>query len=573
MRKSARVANRDRSADMDSVTQRRTRNDAAVLRRLKKLGFSDRQLAAALASDRDRSPRLRASSSASIPAYRLVDTCAAEFEAYTPYYYSTYDDENDEVRDERQEENHDPRRRPEPHRPGHRVRLLLRPRRLRPARNSASRPSWSTRTPRPSRPTTTPATSSTSSRSRSRTCSTSATGRSPTASSSSSAARPRSISPRGLEDAGVPIIGTCVESHRARRGPQALPQMLDKLGLHQPPNGTATNEDEAVAAAADGRLSGARPPQLRPRRARHGDRLQRRRPAPLHAQRRRRLARAPRPRRPLPRRRHRGRCRLHRRRRDRRHRRDHGAHRAGRHPLRRQRLRHPRASRSPNKVKTEIRDATTSMAKELERARPDERPVRGQGRGRLRPRSQPARLAHRAVRQQGHRRPAGQARRARSWPARRSRSSASPRKSSPPISRVKEAVFPFTKFPGVDIAARPGNEIDRRSHGHRRRPRPRLRQVADGRAARRCRSAATSSSASRDADKPDIVELARGFAALGFRVYSTSGTATALEAAGIPVEHLFKLNEGRPNVLDMIKNGEIGSSSTRPPATSRARTK
>ena len=33
------------------------------------------------------------------PAYRLVDTCAAEFEAYTPYYYSTYDNSVDEVRD------------------------------------------------------------------------------------------------------------------------------------------------------------------------------------------------------------------------------------------------------------------------------------------------------------------------------------------------------------------------------------------------------------------------------------------------------------------------------------------
>ena len=61
----------------------------------------------------------------------------------------------------------------------------------------------------------------------------------------------------------------------------------------------------------------------------------------------------------------------------------------------------------------------------------------------------------------------------------------------------------------------------------------------------------------RDADKPAILDLARGLQELGFWVYSTSGTATALENAGIPVERLNKLNEGRPNVLDMLKNGEI----------------
>ena len=57
-----------------------------------------------------------------------------------------------------------PRRRPEPHRPGHRVRLLLLPRRLRARTRPASRPSWSTATRRPCRPTTTPPTGSISSR-------------------------------------------------------------------------------------------------------------------------------------------------------------------------------------------------------------------------------------------------------------------------------------------------------------------------------------------------------------------------------------------------------------------------
>ena len=65
-----------------------------ALRRYKRLGFSDRQLAYSLAKTED---EIRASRIAAgvVPTYRLVDTCAAEFEAYTPYYYSTYGDENE----------------------------------------------------------------------------------------------------------------------------------------------------------------------------------------------------------------------------------------------------------------------------------------------------------------------------------------------------------------------------------------------------------------------------------------------------------------------------------------------
>jgi carbamoyl-phosphate synthase large subunit len=62
--------------------------------RAKKLGFSDRQLALAHAS-RDEKVRAKRIADNVTPTYRLVDTCAAEFEAYTPYYYSTYGDENE----------------------------------------------------------------------------------------------------------------------------------------------------------------------------------------------------------------------------------------------------------------------------------------------------------------------------------------------------------------------------------------------------------------------------------------------------------------------------------------------
>jgi carbamoyl-phosphate synthase large subunit len=64
------------------------------LRRLKKLGFSDRQIAQFQNTTEDE-VRARRKSLGIVPGYRLVDTCAAEFEAYTPYFYSSYGDENE----------------------------------------------------------------------------------------------------------------------------------------------------------------------------------------------------------------------------------------------------------------------------------------------------------------------------------------------------------------------------------------------------------------------------------------------------------------------------------------------
>ena len=65
-----------------------------TLLRTKKLGFSDRQLAMANGADETKVRAKRVAENVT-PTYRLVDTCAAEFEAYTPYYYSTYGDENE----------------------------------------------------------------------------------------------------------------------------------------------------------------------------------------------------------------------------------------------------------------------------------------------------------------------------------------------------------------------------------------------------------------------------------------------------------------------------------------------
>ncbi|MDQ6914061.1 MAG: ATP-grasp domain-containing protein, partial [Verrucomicrobiota bacterium] len=61
----------------------------------------------------------------------------------------------------------------------------------------------------------------------------------------------------------------------------------------------------------------------------------------------------------------------------------------------------------------------------------------------------------------------------------------------------------------------------------------------------------------KDSDKESVVPLARDYIALGFGVIATSGTAAMLAAAGIPVHRVFKLREGRPHVLDRIKNGDV----------------
>jgi carbamoyl-phosphate synthase large subunit len=71
--------------------------NAEILRKAKSLGFSDCQIAFLTAKKEDEVRALRKKMKL-VPSYRLVDTCAAEFEAYTPYYYSTYDCGDDEVR-------------------------------------------------------------------------------------------------------------------------------------------------------------------------------------------------------------------------------------------------------------------------------------------------------------------------------------------------------------------------------------------------------------------------------------------------------------------------------------------
>jgi carbamoyl-phosphate synthase large subunit len=121
---------------------------------------------------------------------------------------------------------------------------------------------------------------------------------------------------------------------------------------------------------------------------------------------------------------------------------------------------------------------------------------------------------------------------------------------------VKEAVFPFVKFPGVDIILGP----EMRSTGEVMGIDPDL-GVAYAKSQMSAQPALPSGGnvfvSVKDSDKEEVVPIARAFHDLGFVLYATGGTAAVLVAAGLPVRTLLKLQQGRPNVLDLIKNGEI----------------
>ncbi|MGF1452787.1 MAG: carbamoyl-phosphate synthase large subunit, partial [Opitutales bacterium] len=122
---------------------------------------------------------------------------------------------------------------------------------------------------------------------------------------------------------------------------------------------------------------------------------------------------------------------------------------------------------------------------------------------------------------------------------------------------VKEAVFPFVRFPGAPVALSP----EMRSTGEVMGIDFNL-GVAVAKSQMAAQPALPDAGnvfiSVRDGDKARAVEFGQSLYELGFQLYSTSGTARALEGAGLPVNRLFKVSEGaRPNILDMMKNGEI----------------
>ena len=125
-----------------------------------------------------------------------------------------------------------------------------------------------------------------------------------------------------------------------------------------------------------------------------------------------------------------------------------------------------------------------------------------------------------------------------------------------PYYGVKEAVFPFNMFPEVDPLLGP----EMRSTGE-------VLGLSDNYGEAFCKAQEATQTrlplegtvliSVNRRDKPEAAEIAKGFADCGFRILSTGETCSLIQAAGIPAERVKKLYEGRPNILDMITNGQI----------------
>jgi carbamoyl-phosphate synthase large subunit len=125
-----------------------------------------------------------------------------------------------------------------------------------------------------------------------------------------------------------------------------------------------------------------------------------------------------------------------------------------------------------------------------------------------------------------------------------------------PYMAVKEAVFPFNKLPGVDLILGP----EMRSTGE-------VMGIADsfGMAFAKAQASADGSLSMsgavfvtvNDHDKPTVTPIARRFAELGFTVLATEGTARYLEQRGIPAERVLKVHEGHPNAADLLESGRV----------------
>jgi carbamoyl-phosphate synthase large subunit len=121
---------------------------------------------------------------------------------------------------------------------------------------------------------------------------------------------------------------------------------------------------------------------------------------------------------------------------------------------------------------------------------------------------------------------------------------------------IKEPVFPFNKFPGVDPVLGP----EMRSTGE-------VMGMADtfGMAFAKAQMGANASLplhgtafvSVNDNDKKNAVRIAKRLHELGFRIIATRGTANYLNESGVPCDRVFKVNEGRPNVVDLIKSDEV----------------
>jgi len=518
----------------------------------KSLGFSDRQIASAWNKTEKDIRDLRCEFNLH-PSYRLVDTCAAEFEAYTPYYYSTYDNQVDEVR------------------PSIKKKIMILgggPNRIGQgiefdyccvhAAFALREIGYETLMVN-SNPETVSTDYDTSDKlffeplTLEDVLNICHHEKPDGVIVQFGGQTPLNLA-AGLKAAGVPIIGTSVESIERAEDRKLFQQMLHGLGLNQPPNGTATNEDEAVAAAA---IVGY-PVLVRPSFVLGGRAMQ-----IVYSDDELRYymrnAVAASPERPV----------LV----DRflddatevdvdciadgdiavigaimEHIEQAGVHSGDSACV----IPAPTLSEP---VKKEIREATVKMAKALD--------VRGLMNVQfavkdeivyvleVNPRaSRTVPFVSKAIGV-----PLAKLA-AKIMTGKKLADLGFTREIIPTHYSLKEAVFPFVKFRGTDILLGP----EMKSTGE-------VMGIDDdfGLAYAKSQMAAMPPLplsgnifiSVRDHDKHAIISIARGLLELGFVVYSTAGTASAFEAAGVPVVRLFKLAEGRPNVLDMLKNDAI----------------
>ena len=127
---------------------------------------------------------------------------------------------------------------------------------------------------------------------------------------------------------------------------------------------------------------------------------------------------------------------------------------------------------------------------------------------------------------------------------------------TPPYFSVKEAVFPFVKFPGVDTILGPEMKSTGEVMGVGKTFGEAFVKSQLG-AGTRLPTSGKVFLTVKNADKPRAVAIARELVAMGFELLATRGTAAAIAAAGVPVTVVNKVTEGRPNIVDMMKSNEI----------------
>ena len=121
---------------------------------------------------------------------------------------------------------------------------------------------------------------------------------------------------------------------------------------------------------------------------------------------------------------------------------------------------------------------------------------------------------------------------------------------------MKEAVFPFVKFPGVDTILGPEMKSTGEVMGVGKTFGEAFVKSQMGAGTKLPREGKVFLTV-KNGDKPRAVKVARDLVALGFQIFATKGTAAAIAAEGVAVQAINKVTEGRPHIVDMIKNNEI----------------